>query len=271
MSLQITSLRKSIQFVRRMSSSLTGVNTKVLKNGDAAPSAPAAGTFRIYNMRFCPWAQRALIYAAAKNIPTEVINIHLKEKPEWYFSKHYKGQVPALEHDEGRKHVIESAVIPEYLDDLFPETRILPTDPYEKAQQKLLLERLSAVAPAFIGAVQSVSDPSIRTEKYAAIAKAFDDAEKLLTADFYSGTSKPGYVDYLLYPNVQRSFWLAHILPNLPLSSTAFPGAKYPKLTAWYSRLEKLPAVEAASQPTETGVAFFADYIKGNPDYDLGL
>lgn len=138
-------------------------------------------------MRFCPWAQRALIYAAVHNIPTEVINIHLKDKPDWYFSKHYKGQVPALEHDEGKKVVIESAVIPEYLDDLFPETRVLPTDPYEKVQQRLLLERLVALAPTIYGVVAALKDPTIREEKYAALAKTVEDAEKLLTAEYFSG------------------------------------------------------------------------------------
>ncbi|EFO98529.1 hypothetical protein CRE_20387 [Caenorhabditis remanei] len=250
---------------------LAGVNTKVLKNGDAAPSPPAAGTFRIYNMRFCPWAQRALIYASVKHIPSEVINIHLKEKPDWYFSKHYKGQVPALEHDEGKKHVIESAHIPEYLDDLFPETRILPSDPYEKVKQKLLLERLGAVAPAFYGAVQAASNPAVREEKYAELVKAFEQAENLLTSDFYSGNSKPGFVDYLIFPNIQRSFWLSHILKDFPLSSTSFPGPNYPKLTKWYKTLESIPEVAAASQPIEAGVGFFKDYMTGTPNYDYGL
>uniref|UniRef100_A0A8R1IBM3 Glutathione S-transferase omega n=2 Tax=Caenorhabditis japonica TaxID=281687 RepID=A0A8R1IBM3_CAEJA len=259
------------RIAQRMTSTLTGYNTETLKNGDPEPAPPAKGTFRIYNMRFCPWAQRALIYAAAKNIPTEVVNIHLKEKPDWYFSKHYRGQVPALEHDEGKKHIIESAVIPEYLDDIFPENRILPTDPYEKFQQKLLLDRLVAVAPAFYGAVQSAGDPSIRAEKYAALVKAFEEAEKLLEGEFYSGTSKPGYVDYLIYPNIQRSYWLSHLLPEFPLATSGFPGPKFPKLAKWFHTVGNLPEVVAGSQPTETGVGFFVDYVKGNPDYNFGL
>ncbi|EGT52105.1 hypothetical protein CAEBREN_12387 [Caenorhabditis brenneri] len=252
---------------------LAGVNTKVLKNGDPAPAPPAAGTFRIYNMRFCPWAQRALIYASVKNIPSEVINIHLQEKPDWYFSKHYKGQVPALEHDEGKKHVIESAVIPEYLDDLFPETRILPTDPYERVQQRLLLDRLSAVAPAFYGAAQAVKNQEGRAEKFAEVLKAFENAENLLTADFYSGTSKPGFVDYLIYPNIQRAYWLAHVLKDsdFPISATDFPGPNFPKLTKWYKALEAIPEVAAASQPTEYGVGFVNEFLKGTPNYDYGL
>ncbi|CCD62561.1 Glutathione S-transferase omega [Caenorhabditis elegans] len=251
---------------------LAGVNSKIVKNGDPAPAPPAAGTIRIYNMRFCPWAQRALIYASVKNIPSDVINVHLQEKPDWYFSKHYKGQVPTLEHDEGKKHVIESAVIPEYLDDIYPETRILPTDPYEKVQQKLLLDRISGqVSPAFYGVVQAVKNPDLREEKFADIKKAYDNAEQLLTGDFYSGTSKPGFVDYLLYPNIQRAYWAAHIVPDFPLEAESFPGPNYPRLSKWYKALESIPEVAAASQPTENGVGFFKDYLGGSPNYDYGL
>ncbi len=41
--------------------------------------------------------------------------------------------------------VYESAVVNEYLDDLFPDNSILPKDPYLRAHQKILAERLSSV------------------------------------------------------------------------------------------------------------------------------
>uniref|UniRef100_A0A8R1E8A1 Glutathione-dependent dehydroascorbate reductase n=2 Tax=Caenorhabditis japonica TaxID=281687 RepID=A0A8R1E8A1_CAEJA len=122
---------------------LTGVNSKALRKGSAEPPL-AAGAFRVYNMRFCPWALRAMLYVAAKGIDAEVINLNVTDKAEWYFKKHYLGKAPAVEHDGNV--VIESGFIPEYLDDAFPESRILPTDPFEKVQQKLLADRLTAVS-----------------------------------------------------------------------------------------------------------------------------
>ena len=65
------------------------------------------------------------LIAAAKNIRTEEINIHLKVKPEWYLAKiNPYGQVPTIEH-EG-KLIRESAIaFGEYLlAIIFPDSQI---------------------------------------------------------------------------------------------------------------------------------------------------
>lgn len=42
--------------------------------------------------------------------------------------------------------VIESGIIPEYLDGIYPESAILPTDPYLRAKQRILLEQAAPVS-----------------------------------------------------------------------------------------------------------------------------
>lgn len=86
-----------------------------------------------------------------------------------------------------------------------------------------------------------------------------------------SGTSKPGFVDYLIYPNIQRAFWTSHIIKDFPLKVESFPGPNYPKLSKWYKRLDSIPEVIATSQPTETAVEFFKSWIIGAPNFDYGL
>lgn len=74
----------------------------------------------------------------------EIVNIHLKEKPEWYLKKNPLGQVPTLETPAGEM-ISDSVIVCEYLDEAFPEKKLFPSSPYCKAQQKMRLESFSKV------------------------------------------------------------------------------------------------------------------------------
>jgi glutathione S-transferase len=92
------------------------------------------------------------VYSASNSICCQKVFIALAEKALGYttqeidlfrnvqFSPEYlkinpKGVVPALDHD-GRI-VIESSLICEYVDECFPERRLMPQDPYLRAQARL--------------------------------------------------------------------------------------------------------------------------------------
>ena len=61
----------------------------------------------IFSFPFC--LQRARLAAYAKGVPFEVINVHLKVKPDWYVEKiNPYGKVPVIEH-EG--HIIRESLI----------------------------------------------------------------------------------------------------------------------------------------------------------------
>lgn len=44
-------------------------------------------------MRYCPYAQRTILALNAKQIDYEVVNIDLKEKPEWLTRKSAFGKI----------------------------------------------------------------------------------------------------------------------------------------------------------------------------------
>ena len=54
-----------------------------------------------------------------KNIPFQVTEIDLKNKPDWFLEVSPYGKVPVLDHDG--ELVYESAVINEYLDETFTD------------------------------------------------------------------------------------------------------------------------------------------------------
>uniref|UniRef100_A0A3P9PDS3 Glutathione S-transferase omega n=1 Tax=Poecilia reticulata TaxID=8081 RepID=A0A3P9PDS3_POERE len=99
---------------------------------------------RLYSMRFCPYAQRTRLVLHAKGIKFDTINIHLKNKPEWFLEKNPLGMVPTLETPAGEV-IYESAITCEYLDEAYPEKKLLPSTPYGQARQRMMLEHFSKV------------------------------------------------------------------------------------------------------------------------------
>ena len=79
----------------------------------------------------------------------EEVLINLSDQPAWYLAKNSAAEVPLLEWiDEKTKAVRsipESLVVCDYLEDLYPEPRLHSSDPFERAQQKVLISRLGNV------------------------------------------------------------------------------------------------------------------------------
>ncbi len=74
----------------------------------------------------------------------EIININLKDKPDWFLEKNPSGTVPVLETSSGQV-IYESPITCEYLDEAYPGKKLLPSDPFERAQQRMLLDLYSKV------------------------------------------------------------------------------------------------------------------------------
>lgn len=73
----------------------------------------------------------------------EVVNVNTWEKPEWFKHKNPKELVPVLEKDD--KIVYESIIASEYLDAVYPEkTQMMPEDPYQRAQDAMLLDHFGS-------------------------------------------------------------------------------------------------------------------------------
>jgi glutathione S-transferase len=89
-----------------------------------------------HNISVC--AQKVRIVLAEKNVPWEGRHLNLESgehlKPE-YLRIHPKGFVPALVHDDYT--IIESTLICEYLDDVFPDPPLKPKHPGAVARMRL--------------------------------------------------------------------------------------------------------------------------------------
>ncbi|XP_023571336.1 glutathione S-transferase omega-1 isoform X2 [Octodon degus] len=120
------------------------MSARTLSAGSPPPGPVPQGAVRVYSMRFCPYAQRVLLVLMTKGIRHEVVNINLKNKPEWFLEKNPLGLVPVLENSQGQL-ISDSVIICDYLDEAFPGKKLVPDDPYEKACQRMILELFSKV------------------------------------------------------------------------------------------------------------------------------
>lgn len=171
--------------------------------GDEKPVFPNDGIYQLYSMRFCPYAARTHLVLDAKNIPYHTVNIHLNDKPEWLFDANPLGKVPALQlvDKPNSPFVYESLLIAEYLDEVHPQNKLYPSDPLEKLQEKIWIERFSPIASKFHQTI--VDGPAQWNE----IQNGLDEFERELNhrGTIYFGGENPNILDYAIWPWFPRT------------------------------------------------------------------
>jgi glutathione S-transferase len=85
----------------------------------------------LFVSRLCPFAARARLALAEKQLAFDEVEIDLGQKPEWFVKISPNGKVPLLRHDD--RLVWESPVIAEYLEEVFPAHPLLPSEPERRA------------------------------------------------------------------------------------------------------------------------------------------
>ncbi|KAJ7998101.1 hypothetical protein DPEC_G00219070 [Dallia pectoralis] len=213
-------------------------------------------------MRFCPFAQRTRLVLHAKGIKHETVNINLKAKPDWYLQKNPLGLVPTLETSSGQL-ICESLITCEYLDEVYGDKKLLPADPFEKAQQKMWLEDYSKTIPLFYkiptgkknGDDISVLEEELRN-KFAKLNKELVNKN----TKFFGGDAV-AIIDYMIWPWIERleADELMHCLDGTP------------ELKKWTERMSEDHAVKATMHPLESLKAYGKSCLEGKPDYDYGL
>uniref|UniRef100_A0A667Y862 Glutathione S-transferase omega n=1 Tax=Myripristis murdjan TaxID=586833 RepID=A0A667Y862_9TELE len=231
-------------------------------SGSAAPGPVPKGHIRLYSMRFCPFAQRTRLVLNAKGIKYDTININLKDKPDWYFEKNPLGLVPALETTAGQL-IYESPITCEYLDEVYSEKKLLPSDPFEKAQQKMMLEQFSKITPYFYKIPTGKRNGEDVSGLVAELKQKFSNLNEDLVnkkTKYFAGDSIT-MIDYMMWPWFERLeiFELQHCLDETP------------ELKKWTERMLEDPTVKATMHSMDTYKAFYKTYIEGKPNYDYGL
>lgn len=135
---------------------------------------------KLYHMWTSTCSKKVRITLAEKDLDWEsrfVKGGAARENLEpWYVALNPNGVVPTLDHDG--KIIIESCVILEYLEDLFPEVKLRPDDPYLRAAMRTWLDKSEHVVHKNINVI---SHNRFQARRLASVS----DAEKVEMAGRY--------------------------------------------------------------------------------------
>jgi glutathione S-transferase len=216
---------------------------------------------KIYSMAVCPFAQRTRILLRLKGIPFDVVEIDISRKrPDWFLKINPKGQVPVIEH-EGRV-LNESSVINEYLDEVFPEPRLMPRDPYRRALTRIFIDYGNQT---FVPLLYRLLMNQDKAKAEGLTAKALESwrwLDEFLTKHNPGGTFLEeafGMADLSFAPFFQR-YTLNDYYRGFSVPETD----AYARVRRWSDALLNHPAAIETSLPAE-------DYVKLYEDYSLGV
>ncbi|XP_030570779.1 pyrimidodiazepine synthase isoform X2 [Drosophila novamexicana] len=242
---------------------------KHFKKGSAKPELPEDGLLRLYCMHFCPFSQRVRLPLDAKQIPHHRIYIDLIDKPEWYREYSPLGKVPALQltHLAGQPTLVESLIIAAYLDEQYPQRPLYPTDPLQKALDKILIERFVPVVSAVYPVLTCNKDaPADALENFESALDVFEQ-ELTKRGTPYFGGQQIGIVDYMIWPWFER-------IPSLKYTTEQhyeLNAQRYEQLLKWCQLLAQDAIVKLSALDAQLHAKFQQSKRLGKPQYDVGF
>jgi glutathione S-transferase len=216
------------------------------------------GIVKLYSARACPFAHRTRLVLSEKAVPFEVNEIDLKNKPAWFTEgvSGY-GKVPAIEHDG--THIWESAVINEYLDEVFPRPALLPAQPGKRALARIWIDYANTrFAPAFGKLLRTPagSDGSSERRELVETLTQIESAglaQLSAAGPFFFGPA-PSLVDFAFYPWFERWAALEHYRDlKVPSELT--------RLNRWREAVRALPSVRTHENAADYYVERYASVV----------
>jgi maleylpyruvate isomerase len=205
-------------------------------------------TLRLHNFFRNSAGHRVRIALALKGLDYDYVSVNIgpagEQQSATYLKLNPQGLIPALEHDGAV--ITQSSAIIEYLEDVFPEPRLLPADPLTRARARAFASAIAAEMHALNNSGVHrylASEMGLNEEKrqrwYAHWAqRGLAALEALLAAgpdQFFCFGDTPTIADIFLVPQ-----HLNYRRLNIDL-------APYARLNRIVARCEALPPFQAAA------------------------
>ena len=239
----------------------------------------------LYDFALSPCARRCRITMIEKGLRWDIQTIdlsRLEQRNPAYLEINPNGFVPTLAH--GERVIYESNVITEYLDDIFPETPLYPSDSWELAQVKMWQSAEAAMAKDYRALMyQRVMGPMLRLtrsleEALAAVRRSTSDPadlaweERVWRLAVLTPAEETEYQDRLLRwldtlekRLEERDFLVGDrfsqaeisLFPRVamyPYIGLRIDPRRYPNVSRWMGRLQGRPSFARTDSPQSRGL-----------------
>jgi glutathione S-transferase len=217
-------------------------------------------TVHLYFAKASTFSQRTRVVLLEKGIEFTSTEIDLQNKPADFTQISRYGKVPAIKH--GDVEIYESAIINEYLEEVFPEPSLLPHSPGAKAIARIWIDYANTrLVPAFNKFLRSK-----HTEEQEQGRREFTEALLYIEQEGLGQLSGNGpyflgdtlsLVDISFYPWFERLPVLEHFRHfSLPTET--------PRLQRWWNTVRERDSVKAVANPVEFYIERFAKVL-GEP------
>ncbi|MDX2270351.1 MAG: glutathione S-transferase family protein [Cyanobacteriota bacterium] len=215
----------------------------------------------LYYAKASTFSQRTRVVLLEKGISFTSTEIDFQNKPEDFLQLSRYGKVPAIKH--GDIEIFESAIINEYLDEVFPDPPLLPQDPGKKAIARIWIDyantRLVPAFNKFLRGKNSQEQEQGRAEFQEVllfIEQGLSNLSNSAHSPYWFGEDI-SLVDISFYPWFERLPLLEHFRQfSLPPDTS--------RLQQWWNTLRNRPSIQAVANSTEFYLERFAK-ILGQP------
>ncbi|RWK66795.1 glutathione S-transferase family protein [Mesorhizobium sp.] len=207
----------------------------------------------------CPFAQRTHLTLLEKGIEFDHSEVNLRDKPAWFEAISPYSKVPVLK--RGNDVIYESAIINEYLEELYPEPPLLPADPGQRAMARIWIDYSNTKFTVRFYRVLLEKDPDRRRALTGEVVTQLEFMEDAglakLGADPYWLGKELSLVDIDYYPHFERFAVLTHYRGiEIPARCT--------RLKRWLAAMRERDSVKATMHSDEYHIASYAAYADGS-------
>ena len=206
----------------------------------------------------CPYAQRSHMCLLEKGLEFERREVDLHNKPDWFLAVSPYGKVPVLK--DGDTRVFESGIINEYLEDAYPQPRLLPDDAASKAEARIWIDFDDTKLLTTHYRMLLSEEQSRRRELAEEMKELLVYLEKEGFVEDRGGPywfgAEISLVDLNLYPHFERFCVLEHY------RGVQIPAA-CPKLKNWLGAMRERPSAIETAHDDEYHIKAYAPYAAG--------